>query len=207
MKAKPFPCGAIILAAGGSTRMGRPKQLLAIGGTSLLRRVTDAVLASPVTSVVVVLGANAAAIRPEIAGLPVIAVENTGWEEGLGSSIRSGVQALESLSPPPDAAVLILGDQPNLTPAAIVRLIRTHRDGGKSIVAARYDGHPGPPALFSRRHLPELLALRGAGGARLLFKRHADLLATVDLPDLGVDLDNPADYRRFIAHRTAHDHR
>ena len=199
--------GAIILAAGASTRMGQPKQLLAVDGKSLLRHVADAVLASPVRPVVIVLGAQAESIRPKVAGLPVIVVENTDWEEGLAASIRAGVRTLESLSPPPDATLLVLCDQPNLTPAAITRLIDHHRNSGKSIVAARYDGHPGPPALFARRHFPELLALSGHGGAKPLFVRHADTLAMVDLPELSVDLDKPSDYRRFIARRSAKDQR
>ena len=196
---KPLNFAAIVLAAGGSTRMGQPKQLLPVAGRSLVRRIADAVLASPANPVVVVLGAGAEAIRSEIAALPVVIVENTEWEEGLAASIRSGVRALESLSPPPDAAALILCDQPNLTPDALARLAEEYSRSGRSIVAARYDGHPGPPALFARRHFPELLALRGPGGARPLLRRHADTLATVDLPEMAVDLDNPSDYRKFVA--------
>ncbi len=181
--------------------MGRPKQLLPISGRSLLRRAIDAVLAAKASPVVVVLGARADAIRPEVSGSPVTAVINQEWKKGLASSIRAGLKALESLSPPTEAVVLLLCDQPNLTSDAITRLAQAFACTGKSIVAASYEGHPGPPALFARRHYAELSALTGPVGARPLFRRHAASLATVELPELAVDLDTPTDYRRFVAHR------
>ena len=199
--AKPFHFGAVVLAAGASTRMGEPKQLLRLDGRTLLRRTVDTLLASPTWPVVVVLGAQMASIRPEVARLPVLIVENREWAEGLASSIRTGVSVLEAFSLSLEAALLVLCDQPNLSTDAITRLVDIHVRSGKSIVAAHYAGHPGPPALFARSHFHELMELRGAGGARPLLARHADLLATVDLPELAADLDTPADYRTFLAHQ------
>jgi len=196
---EPFHFGAVILAAGASTRMGEPKQLLPLDGRTLLRRTVDTVLASPAWPVVVVLGAHAPIIRPEVARLPVLVVDNPGWAEGRASSIRAGMGVLESFSLALEAALLVLCDQPGLSSEAIRRLAAAHRDSGKSIVAARYHDHPGPPALFARRHFHELLGLHGADGARSLFARHADQLVTVDLPELATDLDTPADYREFLA--------
>ncbi len=194
-----FHFGAVILAAGASTRMGRPKQLLRVGDRTLLRRTVDTVLASPAWPVAVVLGAHAAAIRPEVARLPVLVIQNGDWAEGLSSSIRAGMRALDSFSLSLDAAVLVLADQPRLSTDSLVRLAETHRREGRSIVAAHYAGHPGPPALFARRHFPELLALSGPEGARPLFTRHAAELATIPLPELATDLDTPADYQAFLA--------
>jgi len=197
--AEPLHFGAVVLAAGASTRMGTPKQLLPCGNRTLIRCVVDTLLASPAWPVVVVLGAHAPLIRPEVARLPVLVVENAAWDEGLASSIRSGMGVIESFSLSLQAAVLVLCDQPGLSPGAIRRLAATHGDSGKSIVAARYAGHPGPPVLFARSHFHELLELRGPGGARPLLARHPDRLATVDLPELAADLDTPADYRDFLA--------
>jgi molybdenum cofactor cytidylyltransferase len=197
--AEPLHFGAVILAAGASTRMGTPKQLLPCGNRSLLRRVVDTLLASPAWPVVVVLGAQAEIIRPEVVRLPVLVVENSEWSEGLASSIRAGMGVLESFSLSLAAGVLVLGDQPGLTPDAINRLAATHRQTGNSIVAAGYGGHPGPPVLFARSHFHELLELRGPGGARPLLARHADQVAVVELPELAVDLDTPADYREFLS--------
>jgi len=179
--------------------MGQPKQLLRVGDRTLIRRTIDTVLASPAWPVAVVLGAHAGAIRAEIARLPVLAVDNREWEEGLASSIRAGVRTLESFSRSLDAAVLVLADQPRLSADALRQLAEEHRRRGRSIVAAHYAGHPGPPALFARRHFPELLALSGPDGARPLFARHAAELVTVPLPELAIDLDTPADYESFLA--------
>jgi len=195
--------GAVVLAAGASTRMGTPKPLLPVGGGTLIRRVVAAVLASPAWPVVIVLGARAELIRPELVRLPVLLVENPAWSEGLTSSIRVGMGVLESFSLSIEAAVLVLGDQPGLSPGALTRLAATQLQSGQSIVAARYEGHPGPPVLFTRGHFPELLELRGPGGARPLLARHADRLATIDLPEFAVDLDTPEDYRTFLARQAA----
>jgi molybdenum cofactor cytidylyltransferase len=199
--AKPLHFGAVILAAGASTRMGRPKQLLPVGGKSLLRHIADIVLASPAWPVVIVLGAQAEVIRPEVARLPVLVIDNPDWAEGLASSIRTGIRVIDSFSLSLEAALLVLCDQPGLSTETITGLAREHHCTGKSIVAARYGGRPGPPALFARRHFHELLELHGAGGARPLFARHADTLATVDFPELAADLDTPADYQEFSTHR------
>ena len=192
-----FHFGAIVLAAGASSRMGEPKQLLRLEDRTLLRRTVDAVLASPAWPVVVVLGAHRVLIRPEIVRLPVLIAENPDWEEGLASSIRAGARILDAFSLSLDAGLLLPCDQPNLSPAAIERLVDVAVRNERSIVAARYDGHPGPPVLFARRHFPELLELRGAGGARPLLDRHPDLLALVDLPELAADLDTPEDFASF----------
>ncbi|HUJ44576.1 MAG TPA: nucleotidyltransferase family protein [Opitutaceae bacterium] len=194
-----FHFGAVILAAGASTRMGEPKQLLRLDGRTLLRRTVDTVFASSAWPVVVVLGARIDAIRPEVARLPVLVVENGEWKEGLASSIRAGVGVLETFSFLLEAALLVACDQPNLSAEAVARLISVYRQGGPSIVTARYEGHSGPPALFGRSHFHELMGLRGSEGARPLFARHADQLATVDLPELATDLDTPEDLHKFLA--------
>jgi molybdenum cofactor cytidylyltransferase len=168
-----------------------------LGGRTLLRRTVDAVLASTAWPVVVVLGANEDLIRPEIVRLPVLVTGNPEWAEGLASSIRAGVLVLDSFSLSLEAALLVPCDQPNLSPAAIAHLVGAAANGQKSIVAARYNGHAGPPVLFTRRHFHELLELRGAGGARPLLDRHLDSLALIDLPELATDLDTPEDFASF----------
>lgn len=191
--------GIVVLAAGASTRMGTPKQLLPWKGRSLIRHATDVALASPAWPVVVVLGAQADLVRAEIVRAPVIMVENPNWADGLSSSIRLGISVLESFSLSLEAALFVLCDQPALSPATIARLVAEHQRSRRSIVASQYGDHPGPPALFTRRHFPELLELSGSEGARPLFRRHASDLATVELPELAVDLDTPADYQAFVA--------
>lgn len=189
-----FRFGAIILAAGASTRMGEPKQLLPLAGRPLLLRAVDAALASSAWPVVVVLGAHAEKIRPLLARLPVLVVENPAWPEGMASSIRTGVAILQQFSRSLDAALVALCDQPAFNTAVIERLVATQRATSRSIVASRYLGRNAAPALFLRPHFPALTALTGEEGARSLLNASPDLVATIDAPELAQDLDTPSDY-------------
>lgn len=186
--------GAIILAAGSSSRMGEPKQLLTLGGQPLLLRVVETVLASSAWPVVVVLGANAPAIRPLLARQPVLVAENSAWIEGMASSLRTGIATLQQFSRRIDAALVTLCDQPALTVETLNRLIEQHRLTGHDIVAARYNGRNGAPALFSRKHFPALSLLTGEEGARSLLNSSDTPVHPLDMPELSVDLDTPADY-------------
>lgn len=186
-------CGLVILAAGASRRMGSPKQLIEIDGRPLLVRAIEAALAAPVWPVVVVLGANAVAIRPVIGHLPVLVVENPAWSEGMAASIREGVATLRQFSRTLDAAVLALCDQPGFSAATVESLLAAHRATGRGIVAARYAGRLGAPALFAREHFAALTALTGEEGARDLLNADPARVAAVELPELARDLDTPAD--------------
>jgi molybdenum cofactor cytidylyltransferase len=191
---KALRFGVVLLAAGASTRMGAPKQLLELSGKPLLVRAVEAALASPAWPVVVVLGAHAENIRPALARLPVLITENPAWPEGMASSIRAGVTTLQQFSRRLDAAVLALCDQPAFSSDTIAQLVAAQRDTGRSIVAARYAGRQGAPALFLREHFDTLTHLTGEEGARALLNGAAHPIATVDLPALAVDLDTPEDF-------------
>jgi molybdenum cofactor cytidylyltransferase len=183
----------VILAAGASTRMGTPKQLLELRGEPLLLRAVHAALASPAWPVVVVLGAHAEKIRPLLARLPVLVTENAAWSEGLASSIRAGIAVLQQFSRGLDAALIALCDQPAFSAETIAQFVATQRTTGRSIVAARYAGRQGAPALFLREHFDTLAHLTGEEGARALLNDTPDRVAAVDLPALAIDLDTPAD--------------
>lgn len=195
----PAPrCGLILLAAGASTRMGRPKQLIPIEGRPLLERAVLAGLAAPVWPIVVVLGAHAASLRPTLARHPVLIAENPAWAEGMASSLRAGLATLGAFSPRIDFALVALCDQPAFSADTIRRLLATQAETGRSLVAARYQGHLGAPALFAREHFAALSALTGDEGARKLMARvPPDALAAVDLPELALDLDTPEDVARL----------
>jgi molybdenum cofactor cytidylyltransferase len=194
----PLRFGAVILAAGASTRMGEPKQLLLIKGRPLVVHATEAALASAAWPVVVVLGANAGAIRPVLARLPVLIAENPAWAEGMAASIRAGVTTLQQFSRALDAAVVALCDQPGFSADVIHRLVAAQRASGRSIVAAHYGGRNAAPALFLRHHFSTLAALTGEEGARHLLNGNPSSVATVDLPELLFDLDTPKDYSALI---------
>lgn len=189
-----FRFGTVILAAGESARMGTPKQLLSLDGQPLLVRAIEAALASAAWPVVVVLGAHEEKIRPVLARLPVLVADNPAWPEGMASSIRVGVATLQQFSRALDAALVALCDQPAFSAATIAQLVAAQRSTGRSIVAARYAGRQGAPALFLREHFETLMHLTGEEGARALLNDSPARVAAVDLPALALDLDTPADY-------------
>ena len=149
--------GLVLLAAGRSRRMGSPKQLLDVGGSPLLRRAAQSALASRCRPVVVVCGASAETVSRAVADLDVQVVRNADWEQGIGTSIRCGIEAI-SMSDV-DAVVLALADQPLLTAGAFDRLVETWGSGGLPIVASEYGDTLGVPALFDRSFFADLLAL------------------------------------------------
>lgn len=186
--------GAIILAAGPSSRMGTPKQLLRFEGKPLVVRAVEAALAGSAWPVVVVLGANAEAVRPVLARLPVLVAENPAWPEGMAASLRTGVITLGQFSRSLDAALIAVCDQPAFSAEVIARLLAAQRETGRSIVAASYSGRRGVPALFLHEHFSTLTALTGEEGARALLNEDSGKVAAVDLPELALDVDTPSDY-------------
>jgi len=189
-----FRFGAVILAAGASTRMGTPKQLLELKGRPLLVHAIEAALASSAWPVVVVLGANLEKIRPAIARLPVIVTENPAWSEGMAASLRAGVTTLQQFSRSLDAALFALCDQPAFSAGVIAQLVAAQHESGRGIVAAHYAGRNGAPALFRREHFPALAGLTGEEGARALLNGDPSQVTAVDLPALALDLDTPEDF-------------
>jgi molybdenum cofactor cytidylyltransferase len=130
--------GAVILAAGASTRMGRPKQVLQLGGQTMLGRAASVALEAGCRPVVVVTGANAAACRESLRGLDVLEAENQRWEPGMSSSVRVGIKALVAANPQTAAVVLMLCDQPLVTREIIAGLVVAYLETGYSIVDSRY---------------------------------------------------------------------
>jgi len=191
----------VVLAAGGSRRMGSSKQLLQIDGITLVRRAAETALASRSEGVYVVGGAEAEAVRRELSGLPLQVVENRHWEKGLSGSIRAGIEAVRNASPEFDAVILAPVDQPAIHSALLDRLIEVFEGGEREIVACAYAGTLGAPALFSRRHFAELIRLSGDRGAKSVLEVRTAEVAQVPFPEGATDLDTPGDYQRFIESR------
>jgi len=186
---------AIVLAAGGSTRMGRPKQLLPVGGQPMVRHVTEVVCATGLAQVVTVVGAHAEAVVQALAGLPVDVVVNEAWAEGLSTSVRAGLGALR---PEIQAVLMILADQPALTPDLLQALAARYQTTWAPLVVPFYRGQRGNPLLFDRTLFPELLAVKGDQGGRALIARHERELERVDVDDPAVimDVDTRRDYEQ-----------
>jgi len=188
----------VVLAAGGSSRMGSPKQLLRIDGISLVRRAAETALASRCQGVYVVVGAAAEAVRREVSGLSLEVIDNPNWEAGLAGSIRVGVEAVRAGRPEYDAAILATVDQPWIHAALLDRLIEVFVGGEHESVACSYAGTLGAPALFSRRHFADLARLSGDHGAKSVLQAREAEVARVHFPEGATDLDTPGDYQRFL---------
>jgi molybdenum cofactor cytidylyltransferase len=195
----PDRTAIILLAAGGSARMGRPKQLLPFDGTSLLRRAAQTALATPCRPVVAVLGAAAVECARELAGLDVHTSENTRWTTGMGSTLKVGLRRAMELDPALDAVLLMLCDQPLIGPADLARLLEARAQNSAPIVATAYPGSPGVPAIFSRATFPDLLALDDSAGAKSLLLAAGDRVVTLPIPAALADVDTPDDYARLRA--------
>lgn len=192
--------GAVILAAGASSRMGSPKQTLQYRGESLLRRAALAALGAGCRPVVVVTGANAELSRRELAGLDVREVLNPLWETGMASSVRAGVEALVVADADADAAVILLCDQPHVTAEVISGLVAARRATGAPVVASAYGGSFGVPALFGKTLFDELAQREGAAGAKQVIKRYAAEAHFLPFPGGEVDVDTPEDFSRLTTH-------
>ncbi len=187
---------AVVLAAGESRRFGQLKQLLPIARTTMLERVLNVVMASGVDEVVVVLGHSAAQVAGRIpAGCRTVL--NECWEEGISSSIRTGLKAVD---PGVEAALFVLADQPRITRAALERILHAYFGATKGIVVPTYRGQRGSPVLFDRCLFAELQVLSGDVGGRQLMARFPDQVLAVEMesPEMFADIDAPADYERFL---------
>ena len=189
--------GVIILAAGSSTRLGRPKQLLIYNGKTLLQHILQVAVDSIGHPVVVVLGAYAESIKENMPFPAADIVENTIWHDGMASSIRCGILELVRKYPFAEGAVLMLCDQPYVTTSLINDLVLAHQNTGGLIVASSYNDTIGAPAFFHKSIFPELLQLNGDVGARFLIKKHAHDVEVVYFSKGETDIDTEADYEQF----------
>jgi len=191
--AEKAPIAAIVLAAGESARMGRPKQLLPIDSRPMVRHVTEVVVATGLDQVIVVTGAHATAVEAALAGLPVELVRNESWSAGMSSSMHRGLRALR---PGIQAVLIVLGDQPALTADLLQSLVERYRATRAPIVAPAFRGQRGNPVLFDRALFPELLGVQGDRGGRALVVRYQDRMEHVEVDDPAafMDIDSPQDY-------------
>ncbi len=191
--------GAIILAAGGSTRMGEGKQLLHLGESTVLGQTIANVRAAGVDDVILVLGSSAEIIRQQ---LPVSAIEglkvvvNHAYSEGMASSLREGLSALDVRI---DGALIVLADQPFIRPATLDRIVDGYRHSDAQIAIPVYRGIRGNPVLLGRAVFPEIMALHGDIGCRAIFGGHLEEIVKVAVEDVGIllDIDNGDDYERL----------
>jgi len=186
--------GIILLAAGESKRFGTPKQLVELGGKSLIRRAAETALEANLGPVNVVLGAVDQPCRRVLAGMPVDVVVNPAWREGMASSIIAGLTPL--IGKQLDGVIIVLADQPGVEASHLRDLAAAALSN--AIVASRYADQLGVPAWFSAAKFKDLLMLEGEQGAKALFAREQQV-AWLDLPSAALDVDTPADLVRISA--------
>lgn len=193
---EPQKLGAILLAAGGSTRFGRPKQLAELHGETLLRRAARMLAESVFDPVAVVIGEVAQEL--EVKELAVTCIVNRHRLAGMSTSIRAGLDRLLELEPDLDGVLIALCDQPAITTTAFDIFAARFGESHAPAIASAYDGTVGVPALFSKQLFPDLRALEGDKGARTILRKRADVL-TIDLPEAALDIDAPSDLRPIRA--------
>ncbi len=187
---------AVVLAAGMSSRMGSIKQLLPLGGRTLIENVLKNLRESQVDEIVLVLGFSADTIRVTIALDGVKVIVNEAYREGMGTSVRTGIAQVSAEA---DAALVVLADQPFVQPGTIDQLISVYRKQKPQIVIPVYQGFRGNPVLLDRSVFPELLALAGDIGCRAIFGGHTENILKAPVDDIGVllDIDTPVDFEKL----------
>ena len=186
----------LLLAAGGSSRLGRPKQLIEFQGKTLIRRAAESLTEAGCFPVMVVLGAEIERSEDELKGMDAEIVVNDSWESGMGSSISCGMRAILSSKAAPDAVLISLCDQPFVTAQELRPFLDRFRRSRTDVIAAFYNAVAGVPALFSANLYPDLAALKSEKGAREIIRNSPDAV-TIPLPVAAIDVDTQVDLDRL----------
>lgn len=189
---------AILLAAGKSRRIGKPKQVLPLGSSTILEQTVDNLLRSKIDDLIVVLGYAAQEVMKKIANRPVKIAINPAYEQGMSTSIVTGLRLVDNKA---QAVMITLADQPFICINIINSLIETFFHHNKGIVIPTYQGRRGHPVIFAVKYKEELLKLTGDIGGRQIIKRHSEDVVEmpVDSESINVDIDTLSDYYSKIS--------
>ncbi|MCC5939588.1 MAG: nucleotidyltransferase family protein [Lunatimonas sp.] len=189
--------GLIILAAGNSSRLGRPKQLITAGRTHLMGHVLEEAEKVTFHKKVLVLGAYSDDLINEIYSTSFEVVINEKWQQGMSSSIHAGLAHLLADSSI-DQVMILLCDQPFLDSDVLLRLLDRSEESEKGIIASSYGESLGVPVIFKKPYFPYLLEMKGQGGAKQLVRQFKDDVDTVPFPNGHIDIDTEEDYDAFL---------
>ncbi|HTL07507.1 MAG TPA: nucleotidyltransferase family protein [Chitinophagaceae bacterium] len=189
--------GIVVLAAGSSARLGRPKQSLLYQGQTLLQKSIAAAMATNTEQVLVVLGATGMELEVPPSTNRLHYMLNTGWQEGMASSIRCGVKAISTQWPEIENVLLMACDQPFVNSEVLDKLVTLQRQTGSLVVASKYRDVAGIPAIFNKALFPALLQLKGDTGAKKIIAAQQERIAWVDFPLGDIDIDTSEDYLRL----------
>lgn len=184
----------VILAAGSSSRLGRPKQLLTLQGKTLLQKSIEAALEVS-QNVVVVLGANTQLIHPTISHYPIKITLNKNWENGMSSSIQTGMSIIDDKNY--EAVLIMLCDQPFVEAPLLKKMIDTFRQNEAAILASSYESKIGVPAIFSINFFPKLRQLSGQQGAKFLIRNNLEQTQKFTFEKGIIDIDTEAAWENY----------
>jgi molybdenum cofactor cytidylyltransferase len=184
-----------VLAAGGASRMGQPKQTLLWRGEALVSHVTRLANQAGLDPIIVVTGFGSDGVQQAVKDMPAVCIHNPNWENGQSTSVIAGLQAVQKKC---GAAIFLLSDQPNIPVELVRSLVEAHAQNLSSIIAPIIDGQRANPVLFDRSIFPELLMLRGDVGGRAIFSRHRVKWFPWHDPAALFDIDSPEDYERLL---------
>lgn len=180
----------LILAAGSSSRMGFPKQLLKWKNTTLLQHAINTVKEVALEHIVLVLGANSETIKSEIDKGDMVVLYNENWEQGLGNSIAFGIKFILESLPDTENILIMLADQPLIDSKFLNSLKNTHDLSSNAITCTLYQNkRAGVPAIFHRKYFQDLLQLNGDKGAKELLKKYSSEINYLDGTDIIIDID------------------
>ena len=190
--------GIILLAAGQSARLGKPKQLLNYKGKTLLAHSLQIAIETQLQPIVTVLGANLDILKESIEPINTTLVINQEWSEGMASSIRCRMEELLKIAPSIAGVIIMVCDQPYVTAKLLTDLVEKHEDSSKPIISSRYNNNIGTPALFDKTIFALLLSLKGDSGAKKIMKSNPDWVETVNFPFGEIDIDTSLDYELLM---------
>lgn len=188
----------LLLAAGSSSRMGKPKMLLLFNGKTLLQHTIDEILKIQHCKPVVVTGCYHSLIKETLQKQQIDFIENGNWIEGMGSSIQKGIQYINRQYPEADNAIITVCDQPYISASLLQQLITVQGQTGKGIVASAYNNTAGTPVLFDKKYFEQLAMLSGQYGARKILQQFSDDTAAVAFEQGALDIDTEEDYNTLL---------
>ena len=189
--------GIVLLAAGSSSRLGKPKQLLIFEGNTMVGKMAE--IALEVTNkVVVVTGADGEKVKAGLNTFPVHTIQNNFFREGIASSIRIGLATLLKKFKDIESVIFIVCDQPFVSPGLLRALIEKKQQTNKIIIASEYEGTLGVPALFQRNFFEKLLTLKDDMVAKKIIYEHQGQVATINFPLGKIDIDTMEDYELLL---------
>lgn len=188
----------IVLAAGESSRLGRPKQLLPWKGSTLLSRTVQTAIESGIGEVYVVIGASARLIKPELENYPVQIIINRQYMNGLSTSLKTGLEHATKDNPQSEAVIFCLADQPYLDSLVLRQLAISFYTSKQPLIHCQYKrALTGPPSLIGKKYFPFIKKLTGDAGAKKVFSQFPDDVGIVDFPNGEIDIDTWADYTQL----------